>query len=542
MLKQAPRPNRSQVQTAIGASIPAPVKGWDAISPLAKMDPQNAVILRNWIPRAGYVEVRKGSRDYMTGAGDPVESLLTWRGAPSGVDKLFAVADTGVFPITDLSDPWPASVKTVSNPRIQSANFANDGGSFIINVNGDDTPFRYDGATWANLTITGSSGPITLDPQDLIDVCTHKSRLHFLEKGTLRTWYLDTNAIQGTAQLLDLGPLFKEGGTLNAIDTWSSPFGLGQDDYFVALTSEGEVAVYQGDDPSNALYWTQVGLFQIGKPLGRRSLFKFGGDLIALTTNGVISFNQAMKLDRSQQNAVALTQKIQNAFLDATKAYSANFGWDAIFYQEGALALYNIPISELGISYQYVQNLQTGAWCEFRGLNAFCWATANGNIYFGGADGVYQWDKGVTDSDMDLTADCLCAFNYFGDPRQKNFTMVRPILNATTNIQPAIEIDADFVISTPTATPTVIDTHTTDTSIRANWNGATGIGFCGALHMNAVLSAADFGRDSLGVGGGTGDVIGDGAGNIIVVADGEPFSAMIQFIAADLLFERGGPL
>lgn len=542
MLKQALRPNRSQAQTAIGASIPAPVKGWDAISPLAKMDPQNAVILRNWIPRAGYVEVRKGSRDYMTGAGDPVESLLTWRGDPTGVDKLFAVADTGVFPITDLSDPWPASVKTVSNPRIQSANFANDGGSFIINVNGDDTPFRYDGATWANLTITGSSGPITLDPQDLIDVCTHKSRLHFLEKGTLRTWYLDTNAIQGTAQLLDLGPLFKEGGTLNAIDTWSSPFGLGQDDYFVALTSEGEVAVYQGDDPSNVLYWTQVGLFQIGKPLGRRSLFKFGGDLIALTTNGVISFNQAIKLDRSQQNAVALTQKIQNAFLDATKAYSANFGWDAIFYQEEALALYNIPIEELGISYQYVQNLQNGAWCEFRGLNAFCWATANEAIYFGGEDGVYQANKGVTDSDMDLNYDCLSAFNYFGSPRQKNFTMVRPIFNATANIQPAVEIDADFVISTPTATPTVIDTHTTAMTVRKDWNGATGVGFCGALHISGSLSAADFGRDSLGVGGGTGDVIGDGAGNIIVVASGEPFSAAIQYIGADLLYTAGGPL
>ena len=39
--------------------IPAPVGGWDAINPLANMDPKYAPILINWVPpRTGWIELR----------------------------------------------------------------------------------------------------------------------------------------------------------------------------------------------------------------------------------------------------------------------------------------------------------------------------------------------------------------------------------------------------------------------------------------------------------------------------------------------------
>lgn len=539
MLREALRKNPNRQQTASVTRAEAPTGGWDAISPLAKMKPDRAVILDNWIPKPGYVEIRKGSRIWQNGAPNPVQTLITWKGASSGVDKLFAASGTGIYPITTLLAAWPASSYAITSPRVEYTSFANDGGSFTICANGADAPFRYDGTTFAALTITGSSGPITLNPTKLNYPTNHKSRLHFLESGTLRTWFLDTQAIQGTAQLLDLGPFCREGGYLIGLGTWSNPYGVGQDDYFVAITSEGEVIIFQGDDPSNSLYWTQVGVFHLGKPRGGRALLKFGGDLLAITSNGVISFNQAIKLDRSQQNAVALTQNIQNAFSLASQSYGTNFGWDAILYDTGSLAIFNVPVAELATSHQYVQNLQTGAWCRFIGLNAFCWATANGNIYFGVSDGVYQWDIGVTDAGTDLDCELLCAYNYFGNSNQKNFTMVRPILNATANVLPAIEIDTDFQQTSPVAMPTVVDTRSTDLSIRADWNGCQGVGFAGAVHMLVTLSAADLQSQ---IATGDGNVVGDGAGNELVTDSGEPPSADIQFINADILYEAGGPL
>jgi len=539
-LRQALRPNPNRVQTGIVVSAPAPTGGWDAISPLAKMPPENAVILDNWIPEPGYVRIRKGSRIWQDGAGDPVESLITWKAAADGIDQIFAAAGTGIFPIGALGDAWPASSKTVTSPRVQFTAMSNSGGDFAICANGVDSPFYYDGTNWGDLTISGSSGPITLDPTTLDYPTLHKSRLHWIETGTMRTWFLDTQAIQGTAQLLDLGPVFKEGGTLIGQGTWSNPYGVGQDDYYVALTSEGEVAVYQGDDPSNALYWSLVGVFHLGRPLGGRALFKFGGDLLAITSNGVISFNQALKLDRSQQNSVALTQKIQNAFSLAAKDFANNFGWDAILYDIGSLAIINIPIVELQTSYQYVQNLQTGGWCRFIGLNAFCWCTANGNLYFGAINGVNQAAVGVRDGDNDLVCDLKTAFNYFGDRNQKNFTMVRPILNVTADVTPAIEIDCDFAESIPQAIPSVIDGRDTDLSIRAEWNGAQGIGFCGAVRMRVTISADPDLQGVLGIGDG--NTLGDGAGNDIATDSGLPLDAEVQFITADVLYERGGVL
>ena len=539
MLRQALRPNPNRQQTGTVTRAPAPTGGWDAISPLAAMKPDRAVILDNWIPKPGYVEIRKGSRIWQNGAPGPVQSLIPWRGSPTGVDQLFAVSGTGIYPITTLLAAWPASSKTVVSPRVQYTSYANDGGSFTICGTGSDTPFYYDGSSWANLTITGTSGPITLDPTKLNYPTNHKNRLHWIEQGTLRVWFLDTQAIQGTSQLLDMGSIFRDGGTLAGLATWSNPYGLSQDDYFVALTTNGEIAVYQGDDPSSSLYWSLVSTFRVGNPLGGHALLKFGGDLLVITTNGVISLNQALKLDRSQENAVALTQNIQNAFSTAAQSYGANFGWDGLLYPFGSLAIFNIPTVELTTSHQYVQNLQTGGWCRFTGLNAFCWELANGHAYFGGTDGVYEWDVGVTDSGVDLSCEVLCAYNYFGNSDQKNFTMVRPILNATANVTPAVEIDTDFQATTPVATPSVVESRSTDLSVRADWNGCQGVGFAGAVHMLVTLSAVPL-QNTVGLGDG--NILGDGSGNDVVTDTGEPPSADIQFINADILYERGGPL
>ena len=50
-------------------SVPAPVGGWDTLSPIAAMPPDHAVLLDNWIPRPGYCEVRRGTQSFATGLG-----------------------------------------------------------------------------------------------------------------------------------------------------------------------------------------------------------------------------------------------------------------------------------------------------------------------------------------------------------------------------------------------------------------------------------------------------------------------------------------
>lgn len=523
-----------------GFSIPAPTGGWNAYSPLPDMKPTDAVILDNWIPRPGWVEIRRGYVSYMANAPAVIQSLLVWRG--STTEELYAVTNGSIY-LASLGGSFSGAVYSgLTTDRVQFVNFANDAGSFIICVNGVDTPFKYDGTTFATTVITGSSGSLTLDPKTLVTVVAHKSRLLFVEKDTLRVWFLAVEAIAGACGLLDLGPVFQKGGTLEALGTWSIDGGQGQDDYFVAISTQGELAIYQGDDPSDANNWALAGVFSLGVPLGRRSIFKFGGDLQVLTSTGVIALSQALNLDRAKQNDVAITAKIQNAWADVAQ-YKDNFGWQAIAYPLGQLAIYNIPIQELGTAYQYVQNLQNGSWCRFTGINALCWAICNDQIFFGGSDAMLnQWDQGVLDGTNDVTFDLQSAFNDFGKAGQlKHATMCRPLLNATPNAQPAMEILTDFASGLPTSVPTTIVMAGGDPSIRADWTSVAALGYYHSVRMRQIL----------GLDPTLTSFLADGEGNHIIAIAGENIitapvtplnNVALQVINFDVIYEPGGQL
>lgn len=546
-MRKALRSNPSKQQVSVGASIPAPVGGWDAQSPLAAMKPQNAVILDNWIPRPGYVELRKGYiQTQETDA--PVQTLMVWRGDAPGLDRVLSCVGNLIVDNTGAT-----LYTTALSPRWQYVNFSNDAGRFILAVNGVNTPQIYDGVSFQDAAITGTAGVITLDPTNISDIMAHKNRIFFIEKNTLRIWYLDVEAIQGPCGLLDLGPVFQKGGVLNCLQPWSLDGGSGVDDYAIFMTNQGEVAVYQGEDPNDATNWSEVGTYSLGLPLGQRTLIKYGADLAVITTDGVTPLSQALKLDRSQGNLVALTQKIQNAFAQATTLYKNHFGWQGVFYQKGSLFIINVPVSDLSKSIQFVQNVQTGAWCRFTGINALCWAIANDNIYFGGVDGLYQWDVGSSDFLTGIVADVETAFNYFGERgKDKKFEMIRPLIRTEQNVKPALELVTDYKDRVPQAIPEVTtgggaiwDTALWDTSawgqdldIRNEWTSVTGVGYCAAARMRVITGASTV----YYLDDGEGNIIQDGNGNLIIAQIGGSPDVTVQLIGFDLIYQRGGQL
>ena len=548
------RGNQQRRQVSMGQSIPAPIGGWDAYSPLAAMPIENAQILDNWIPRAGYVELRRGFVPQQTGFTAPVETLMAFRGGPTG-DVLFAASSGALYDVTVQGAAIGAPVFSgATSNRWNFTGFANPAGAWLIACNGHDTPIAYNG-TWSSLTsLSGSSGPITLTPSALFNVFAHKGRLYYLERGTLRVWNPAAGAITGTCTLLDLSSIFSKGGRLVCGANWSSQLGLTADDCAVFVTDQGQVAVYQGIDPTSASSFSLIGVYDLGPPLGPRALVKFGGDLAIVTADGVIPLSQALKLDRSQQNEVALTAKIVRAFSAAAKAYGPNYGWQGLLYPGvspsdnpeaagGSLAIFNVPKTTLGTSMQFVQNVLTGAWCRFLNLDAFCWELANGGVYFGGANGVYQWDAGSSDNGAPIVADLKSAFTDFGDRgRQKRFTMIRPLLNTTPLVQPALEIDVDYQESEPTAVPTVVGQGAPGAQVRYDWTSASGIGYVGAARMQVNL-VGDTSTPTLGVGDTPPHDLGvDGSGDTLFAQTGLPFDVPCQLLGFDIVYEPGGQL
>jgi hypothetical protein len=550
MPRVAVRANQRRVQTATGRSIPAPDGGWDAMNPIAAMPPTNAVILCNWIPRAGFVELRRGCIEWMP-IGAPVETLMGFKGGAT--DKLFAAAAGKIYDVSATSGSPVLMLSGLGYNRWNYVSFSNPAGAWIVAANGVDAPIGYNAGAWAALpALSGTVGGVTLDPTKLFNVFSHKGRLFYLESNSLRVWNPAAGAVGGVCTLLDLSVIFNKGGRLVCGANWSAELGVTSDEYAIFVTDQGQVAVYSGIDPTSVSAWALDGVFDFGPPLGPRAFVQFGGDLALCTMDGVIPLSQGMQLDRAQQGNVAITRNIMQAFAQFARQYSNQVGWQGILTSVGgpsspggsSLAIFNVPTVTNQSAIQCVQNTLTGAWCKFIGQNALCYETAFGKLYFGGIDGVYQAGIGSSDNGQPIIGDVKGAFSAFGAPgRTKQFTMIRPILNTVPQVKPSLDIDVDYQESVPTAVPTVVEAGAAASQIRYEWTSAAGIGYVGAPRMQVNL-VSDTTQPTLSVGDIPVHQLGIDAtdGDDLLVSTGLPFDVTCQLLGFDIMFEPGGQL
>lgn len=446
------------------------------------------------------MNLRGGYTKHATGLPSQVESLFSYAGGAT--NKLFAASGTAFYDVTSAGAVGAAVVSGLTNARWEYVNITTPGGNFMMCVNGVDKPRLYNGSTWT--AIDGSSTPaITgVTTTTLDNITLFKNRLWFIQKDTLKAWYLPTLAVGGAAQELDLSAVAKWGGSLVALGTWTIDAGYGVDDNLVFVTNKGEIIVYRGTDPSSASTWALIGVWQIGAPLTKRCMMKYGGDLLVLTLDGLFPLASALQSSRLDPN-VALSDKIQGAFATAAQNYKSNFGWGMVYNALNNALVVNIPVAT-GSQEQFVMNNITKAWCRFTDWNANTFNILNDELYFGGNQYVAKaWTTGSTgyiDDTNNIAGRILQAFNYFETRGvKKYFTRARP--GIFSNGQPAINIDinVDFDLSASTAalayTPSsygVWDTSLWDTGIwgsadviNNNWQGVTGIGYCAAIQLNS---------------------------------------------------------
>lgn len=494
------KPTRSAVpqkqQDAVTTSVASPTGGWNARDPLANMNPLDAVYLQNIIPRTGFCETRKGSSNHLIDIVGAVQSLLVYN-KDNGLSKLFACTNSGIF---DATNPGTvgASLLTLTNGRLQYNQISTSGGQFLTAVNGIDKLVLYDGTTFSFIDGTSTPAITGVDTTTLIHVHNFKRRQFFVEKDSLSLWYLPLDSVAGAAVEFPLGAFFTRGGYIVACETWTIDAGEGIDDHLVIFTSEGEVAIYKGTDPSSASTWAARGLYYIGAALGYRSMTKVGGDVLLLTQTGAFPLSKG--LQSATVNAkLAITDKIQQAYINASTLYKNNFGWEAIVYPEEALLILNIPTINLASSEQYVMNTVTGAWCSFTNWNAICFALVNGVLYYGTQGRVVKAYVGESDNGAVIPVDGKSAYNYFNSPGQnKQWTLCRLILQSTGSVatQLALEVDfeQDFLFAGPTITPpnvTLWDVGIWDDALwggsevfSKDWSSPSGkVGYCASTRI-----------------------------------------------------------
>lgn len=407
-------------------SAPAPVGGWNTRDAVASMSPTDAVILDNWFPASTSVDLRKGTVNWATGFSTRVQTLFSYSSPTT--KKMFGADSTGIYDTT-ISGPVGSVVMALTNGYCQYVNFSTPAGAFLLSVNGIDSLKLYDGTTWTSITDVSTPISITgLTTSTIININSFKNRVWFVQKDSLDVWYMPVASIGGAATKFPISGLFVRGGYLMSMGTWTIDGGAGVDDFAVFVTSEGEIAVYQGTDPASPSTWALVGVYFIGEPIGRRCLAKYGGDLLYMCKQGLFPLSKALQT-ASIDRTTAMSDKISPSFSESATTFGSNLGWQTTIFPSANMVIVNIPAYVGTASYQYCMNTITQAWCRFTEWNASCFFVWNSRLFYGCENSIIEAWVGPADLGNSITGVALTAYTYLQTPAlTKHFKLIKPVL------------------------------------------------------------------------------------------------------------------
>ncbi len=314
---------------------------------------------------------------------------------------------------------------------------ASGGGSATANGTASTIVPAITGVTTANLT-QGTA---------------YRNRIYFTEAGTTNVWALPADSIGGAAVQISLAGVFRKGGTVQFVATWSLDAGDGLDDKLVVVSSEGEVVVYQGSDPADPDNWGTVGNYECPRPMGKNAFMRAGGDLVILTEQGAVPLSQIIAKDPAALALAAISRNIQEDWITDAGA-RRTLPWEIVKWPSRSMTLVSTPTVTAGLPDQcYIVNSETGAWCKRTGWGMRCMAYHDGLIYFGTNDGrVLIADTGGSDDGANYDCVAVTAWDHLkAIGYDKTVLMARGQFLAATPFNPQFSASTDYSITLPTA-------------------------------------------------------------------------------------------
>lgn len=287
--------------------IPAPIKGLNLLYNEYKNDPAYASNLVNVHPTLQGLAVRPDGQIWNT---LPTSPSVFAKYSDGTIEQLYVTTSAGIY---NISTGVPVFQTALTSSAWYSVNFTNSAGTvYLWGANATDAALMYDGAVWSAPAITGISSTLLTSPW------VFKRRIFAIEAGTMNAWYLPVDSVQGGMKKFPVGPNFPKGGYLLAGFTWTLDGGNGPDDYCGFISSEGEVAVYEGIDPSSADSFALVGVYRLGKisnSADPRIVVNSGADVLIATDLGLFSLTAVSK-GQVATPQTALSAKIAPGWAD----------------------------------------------------------------------------------------------------------------------------------------------------------------------------------------------------------------------------------
>jgi hypothetical protein len=474
-------------------TIPAPTRGIVMSENEAYMQPGSAVVMDNWRPTMRGASLRGGCVTWcQLPETTPVISMFEYN-APNS-DKMFAANINKVYDVTTTTAAEIANGRTSGN--YAAAQIANQGGNFLVAVNDAGDPvLRFDGTSWESMG-TGYVPPggkpsaidvdlvkypdaLVDDGQGLVYVWKYRNRLFFIERDSMNAWYLPLNAVGGQLDMIPLSGGASRGGKLLFGCTWSIDAGDGVDDKCCFFTTEGEVLVFTGSDPSNAANWRQEGRYGISPPLGMNAHAPIGGDVVIMTVDGIIPLSGAITKDRSELELAAITRNIKPMWREEVND-KREHPWTLKKWDEYGGLFVTLPGGLPGKYRCLVANLATGAWCRYTGWDAMCWGKMDESLFFGTQAGkIMQCDRTGYDDGQPYLATLVGGWEMFQSPSQTvTWRQSRVSFAARRGepFAPQISATTDYVVTLPPPPPAGPDLAVSDVWDEGMWGPGVNYG------------------------------------------------------------------
>lgn len=498
--------------------ISAPLKGLSLSSKLAPSDQLTALVLDNFTVEENLIRCRPGTRlTRDLGTGQPVEQLVPYYGLPNRL----AGASAGKLILLDGTEIGTGFLRNdwswTSFSNLSSTDYT-------VMVNGIDGVWSWNGgvtpADVVKETVTAPASETWVVPDQFNIVLGHMNRLFFADSSNLAIYYLPLQAKSGEVAVLPLNAVFKRGGQIAAMYTWTTDSAFNINDQLVIFTTNGECAIYTGVDPASDFFLS--GLYRFDAPMSKHSVVNYGGELWVMTSTGLMPMSRLMQVETG---SVAQDENVVSDFFKASLAYRDRPGWSVFINPSSARIYCNTPQGAPNNYRQIVRSMHREIWSTWSSIPSRCWGWVDARVFFGTDLGkVYEIHPSfLNDDGLPIRVDVQTAWSNFGTPAFKQFKKVKAYIQCDGTPRPYIDVKTDYDMTPPTNQPDVTfadvgsdwdleDWDEADWSGDLlqvqNWTGVTGNGEVGAPRLVALINNAQFTVSGFGVLYETGSIFG----------------------------------
>ncbi|MCB1460900.1 MAG: hypothetical protein KDJ90_00375 [Nitratireductor sp.] len=317
--------------------IPLPFGGVNLSAPYGGLKKGEARKALNFFPLDGRMSMRQGYSVLKTRTA-PV-SILGYD-LPAAAGCLAIDADGWALNIGEDDTIVPIARSSGLSPAKQLSGAINSGRLCV--VDGTNAGIKhFDGLSLTSAALTGDYAAYVW-----AGILGHQNRLFMWQENSLDFFYLGTDAIQGEVKKFSLSFLARLTGSIRAMASWTVDASQGTNDLLAIITTTGQVAVYEGNDPGDALNWRLNGIYHIGAVPGADGWVNVGGDLRIATKQGIVSASEM--LTAGEASATATTTVARNIipwFIEAGAVTGKDRYWQAMIDPKGYGVWFNMPTS-----------------------------------------------------------------------------------------------------------------------------------------------------------------------------------------------------